>query len=383
MPIKKIVQSAQNLLEQKAKSSKQDIVLQQSNFWTRSIVWALIATSGFAITWLATAQTEEIVVATGKLEPIDEVKAIQVPLGGVVQTVLVRSGDRVKKNQILLRLDTETTVDRLRTIEQTIALKERQLEAKQTELDRFLDLNSTQQAVLQRNISLQKNILSRLESLARQGASAELQYLQQRDQVQRVEGELQETLVERKRQEAIISQSTQQIKSELADLRSKLTELKVNLRYQAIRSPVDGIVFDVKPTSPGFVAQSSEPVMKIVPFDNLEARVEINSSDIGFVSVGKPAEISIDSFPSTDFGVLEGRVKKISSDALPPDQLKTTYRFPADIKLNSQQLKLKNGVSLPLQVGMSLQANIKLRKVSYLQLLLGEFKNKTDSLRRM
>jgi HlyD family secretion protein len=53
------------------------------------------------------------------------------------------------------------------------------------------------------------------------------------------------------------------------------------------------------------------------------------------------------------------------------------------IALNSQQLKLKSGISLPLQVGMSLTANIKLRKVTWLQLLLGEFKNKTDSLKQL
>jgi len=38
---------------------------------------------------------------------------------------------------------------------------------------------------------------------------------------------------------------------------------------------------------------------------------------------------------------------------------------------------------LPLQVGMSLRASIKLRKVSYLQLLLGSFKDKADSLRKI
>ena len=46
-------------------------------------------------------------------------------------------------------------------------------------------------------------------------------------------------------------------------------------------------------------------------------------------------------------------------------------------------MKLKNGSSLPLQVGMSLTANIKLRKVSYLQLLLGEFQDKAQSLQRL
>ena len=51
------------------------------------------------------------------------------------------------------------------------------------------------------------------------------------------------------------------------------------------------------------------------------------------------------------------------------------------IQLDSQQLKLKDGQELPLQVGMSLTSNIKLRKVSYLQLLLGTFQEKVDSLR--
>jgi HlyD family secretion protein len=98
-----------------------------------------------------------------------------------------------------------------------------------------------------------------------------------------------------------------------------------------------------------------------------------------------PVDISIDSFPATDFGVLEGTVRQVGSDALPPDPQKQRqeYRFPASIQLASQQLKLKSGKQLPLQVGMSLTANIKLRKVSYLQLLLGTFKDKTDSLRRI
>jgi HlyD family secretion protein len=99
--------------------------------------------------------------------------------------------------------------------------------------------------------------------------------------------------------------------------------------------------------------------------------------------VGKQADISIDSFPATDFGVIQGKVVKIASDALPPDDMIKTYRFPTDIKLNTQQLRLKSGQMLPLQAGMSLQANIKLRKVSYLQMLLGGFQDKADSIRRL
>jgi HlyD family secretion protein len=210
-----------------------------------------------------------------------------------------------------------------------------------------------------------------------------LQYLQQRNKVREIEGEITKTQVDRLRQIAILEQAVQQLQGELADLRSKLTELSVNIRYQDLRSPVDGVVFDLKPKGPGFVAQTSEPVMKIVPFSALQAKVEIESSDIGFVRLGRPADISIDSFPSTDFGVLQGTLSGIGSDALPPDELKQVYRFPATVKLNSQQFRLKSGQVLPLQVGMSLTANIKLRKVSYLQLLLGSFQDKAKALREI
>ena len=83
-------------------------------------------------------------------------------------------------------------------------------------------------------------------------------------------------------------------------------------------------------------------------------------------------DISIDSFPASDFGVLEGSVSFIGSDALPPNSSSEirTFNFPVTIDLSDQFLNLKDGNSLPLQTGMSLTANIKLRKVSYLRLLL-------------
>lgn len=358
-------------------------VLQQSRFWVRAITWSLIGTAGFSVAWLSIAKTEEIIVAPGKLEPVGQVQEIRLPVGGVVEQILVKDGQRVGKGDILLRLDTEATLDREQNLRKTIALKEQQLSSQNDELQRYLQVNTSETDTLARTLQLETEVEQRLASLAESGATAELQYLQQRNRVQEVTGELDKVRLERRRQEAVFSQQTQLLRSELADLRSRLTELQVNIRYQALRSPVNGYVFDLKPTGPGFVAQTSEPVMKVVPFDTLEARVEIPSADIGFVSVGKSVDISIDSFPASDFGVLTGAVRRIGSDALPPDQLKTFYRFPASIKLDSQQLKLKGGRSLPLQVGMSLTANIKLRHVTYLQLLLSNLQDRAESLRRL
>jgi hemolysin D len=361
----------------------EDVVLQQSRFWARGITWALMGVTAFALGWLALAKTEEIVTAPGKLEPLGVVKEIRMPVGGVVDEILVKEGEQVQKGQVLLKLDTEATKDRQQSLLSSIAFKNQQLGLKVEELRRYLDVNDTEQRMLGRSLGLEQEVLDRLEVLNREGATAELQYLTQRNKVQEVASKLEEAQVERLRQLAILGQGIRQLQTELADLHSKLIELNVNIRYQALTSPVNGVVFDLKPKAKGFVAQTSEPVLKVVPQDQLEARVEVPSKDIGFVSVNRPADISIDSFPSSDFGVIKGRVRRIASDALPPDQLKNFYRVPVDIALDSQTLRLKDGTALPLQVGMSLTANVKLRKVTYLQLLLSDFKNKADALRRI
>ncbi len=378
-----LLKRAQNAIEQRVRQSHSQEALQQSPFWMRATTWGLVGTTGFALAWLCLAQTEEIVSAPGKLEPIGSVSEVQIPLNGVVQQVLVKEGSKVEKGQVLLKLDTEASSERQANLKKSIQLKEQELDLKQQELERYLELNSTEQGMLRKNLALQQEIERSFVQLEREGASARLQLLQQQNQVAEVEGKLEQTQVDRSRQVLILEQTVQQLRSQLAQLRSDLSEQNLNIRYQTLRSPVSGLVFELKAKSAGFVSRSADPVLKVVPFDKLEAKVEVPSADIGFVRTGQRADLSIDSFPATDFGVLEGTVRQVGSDALPPDQLKPDYRFPVWIRLASQQLKLRSGRQLPLQVGMSLQASIKLRKVSYLQLLLGSFRDKADSLRRI
>ena len=401
-PIGNLVRKAQNKLESSVSSGDHnEAVLQQSQVWVKAVTWSLIGTTVFFIGWLGIARTEEVVVATGKLEPVGNVKEIRIPPGSVVEDILVKNGERVSKNQALIRLDQESTAEQLNSLEQGVKektsqtlQKQEQLSLKKLERERTLELNREQLSTTRNNLELENQILGRLQGLAREGATPDIQYLQQRNKVAGLKGELIKLELEGKRQINQINQQVEQVKAELAGLRSEraqlnanLTEVRVTNKNQTLRAPVSGIVFDLKLNNPGYIsqAQSSEAVLKVVPFNTLEADVEIPSNKIGFVRVGQPADISIDSFPASDFGVLEGKVHSVGSDALPPNQqqMRQGYAYPAVIKLDSQQLKIKNGRTLPLQVGMSLTANIKLRSVSYLQLLLNTFQNKTDSLREL
>ena len=89
---------------------------------------ALIGTSTFGLAWLGLAKTDEVVIAIGKLEPKGDVKEIQIPIGGVIDEILVKSGDKVEKDQILVQLDKETTFEEFKAFEYALEKKELQLE---------------------------------------------------------------------------------------------------------------------------------------------------------------------------------------------------------------------------------------------------------------
>ncbi len=187
-----------------------------------------------------------------------------------------------------------------------------------------------------------------------------------------------------KRLSEIDSQLTKVIvenKKRIDELAGQISRSNVTLKYQEIKSPVNGTVFDLKAT-PGYVTppNQTEPLLKIVPTDNLVAEVDVTNKDIGFVRMGMPSEVRIDSFPYSEFGDIKGEVVSIGSDALPPTQTQQFYRFPVQVKLNSQELKAYNR-TIPLQSGMSVTANIKVRENrTVLSLFTELFTKKFESL---
>ena len=128
-----------------------------------------------------------------------------------------------------------------------------------------------------------KKILKKFQFLLDEGAIAELKYLEEVNRENEIIGKIIDNQKDLQRRKLILEQDIKIIDAELSALLAKKTEAKVLLDYKSLKSPVDGLVFDLKPTSSGFVAQSSQPIMKIVPFNNLEADIKIPSSKIGFV----------------------------------------------------------------------------------------------------
>ncbi|MFE4104761.1 HlyD family efflux transporter periplasmic adaptor subunit [Almyronema epifaneia] len=265
-------------------------------------------------------------------------------------------------------------------------------------------------------LQVQQDIVGRLGALEEAGAVAKIPYLQQQQELNNRQAEVQSLQKESERLTIAIAQSRQQLlnanavsreellnriaannteiaqidsqltkqvlenEKQLEDINSQLQQLQQTLTYQELRAPVSGTVFNLKANEAGYVANTSEPILEIVPQESLVARVFVTNRDIGFIQQGQVVDVRIDAFPYSEFGDIDGTLRQIGSDALPPDQVYPFYRFPAEIELQQQALET-SGQTLTLQSGMSVTANIKLRKQRVITLLIDLFTRKVDSLK--
>jgi len=111
---------------------------------------------------------------------------------------------------------------------------------------------------------------------------------------------------------------------DLAEAEQKSTSLHEQLlqaaqkyRLQTLTAPVDGTVQQLAVHTEGGVVTPAQILMSIVPADShLEIEAMVSNKDIGFVHAGEDAEIKIDTFTFTRYGLLHGKVESVSQDAI-------------------------------------------------------------------
>lgn len=277
------------------------------------------------------------------------------------------------------------------------------------ELEKQRSQAQEQLATAKQVLRVNEGILKRIKPLAAgEGAVSQLQYENQQQEVYTKQGEVKRLIEEEKRLAIAVSGARENLqntvaasakdvlskvaenqkriaeidsqlsrtrldnKKKIAEIDAQLSKAVQSLQYQQLKSPVNGVVFDLQPNAPGFVVGETQTIMKIVPNDNLVASVYLTNRDIGFVREGMTVDVRIDSFPSTEFGSIKGKITSIGSDALAPTQERQFYAFPAKIQLESQTLSV-NGKPISLQSGMSVNTSIIVRKRPVLSILTDLF----------
>jgi hemolysin D len=118
------------------------------------------------------------------------------------------------------------------------------------------------------------------------------------------------------------------LSDELAKAEQKATGLAQELikaeqrtRLQLLTAPVDGVVQQLDIHTVGGVVTPAQVLLVVVPSDSrLEIEAMVSNSDIGFVHAGQEAEIKVDTFNFTRYGLLHGRVLTVSQDAVIRDR---------------------------------------------------------------
>jgi hemolysin D len=104
-------------------------------------------------------------------------------------------------------------------------------------------------------------------------------------------------------------------------LAQDLIKAEQRTRLQLLTAPVDGIVQQLAVHTIGGVVTPAQAVLVIVPSDSrLEIEAMVSNRDIGFVHSGQQAEIKVDTFNFTRYGLLHGEVLNVSQDAVIRDR---------------------------------------------------------------
>jgi hemolysin D len=106
-----------------------------------------------------------------------------------------------------------------------------------------------------------------------------------------------------------------------ASLHEQLLQAAQKYRLQTLTAPVDGTVQQLAVHTEGGVVTPAQILMSIVPADShLEIEAMVSNKDIGFVHGGQEAEIKIDTFNFTRYGLIRGKVESVSQDAIVRDK---------------------------------------------------------------
>ena len=363
----------------------------------RTTFWIIISLIFFTALWLFFGKVDIVVSARGKVIPDGEIKIIQPLETGVVKEIHVKEGDFVKQGQTLIEIDTSTTQPQLQSLQANLDYINTERQRLKGEIVQNAENSYTQNelaksayADLQNQLASKNHEIKRLrEDIANYQKQLTLNLDKERrmrdveDIISR--NDLDKVHAENMDYRGRIASLNEQIRSiqkdadyirtnfrtqnltQLADRDKQANELEANIKeiefkkqQQNIISPVDGYVNTMLVHTIGGVVTPAEKVISIVPADSpLSIKVSVLNKDIGFVKEGMPVQVKIDTFDFQKYGMIEGKVKKVSKDSVEDEKQGLIY----DVFITPVTKTLRvDGIDQPISTGMGLSAEIKTGK---------------------
>jgi membrane fusion protein, adhesin transport system len=380
---------------------------------SRLLVWVTAGVLLFGLIWAAIFSLDEITRGQGKIIPSSREQVIQSLDSGVLRDMLVREGDMVEKDQVLLQMDDArtgagyreanekylallATASRLRAeandtplsfpadLDHEPALKEQEThayKARKQALSDSMQAMDASLAAITREISL-------TAPLVRGGVMSEVELLR----LKRQQADLMGQRAERK------NRYITDANNELTRVSSELSQTKENASARqdaylstTIKSPMKGIVKNVQVTTVGGVIQAGQPILEIVPTeDEMLVEAYVKPAEVAFLKVGQKAVVKLSSYDFNKYGGLDGELEHLSPDTLkderqqrrpganPADMEEGFYRILVRIKDSNL---VRNGKRIEPTPGMTATVEIRTGQKTVLEYLFRPLQNVSQALR--
>lgn len=340
---------------------------------------ALVVLLLIVLAWAALAKVDIVATAPGRLVPSGGSKVIQPLETGTVTAINVHDGAQVHKGDVLVELEpTETLSNRARSSEELAAARlevarlqavalgapfnapvgsdpaaaaiarreaSAEIDDRQAKLQGLSDQIDEHRATLDEARAEVERLTTLLpfdqkrsdafETLHQKGYGSTLQLIEaeekQQDTAKTLEvqrrriPELQAQLAEAQRGRAQAeAEALKDTLAQLTDAQVKAASLAEEFNKAAERvsdrtltAPVDGTVQELAIHTVGGVVEPGQTLMRIAPSSGpMEVEAKLANQDIGFVRAGMAAEIKVQTFPFTRYGLIPATVLSVSHDAL-------------------------------------------------------------------
>lgn len=376
----------------------------------RGLLYTVIFTVIAAFVWAYYFDLDEITKGQGKVISSSREQVIQARDMGTIVEIAVDEGQEVKRDEVLVKIDpTRMEAGYNEVHEKWVALvavearlkaeslgiglsfpssikNERAVIARETEIYHSR-LKAMQDAVtiLNRSLDLVRKELAMTEPMVAQGVVSNVELFRLRRQ----ESELQNQLSDRQnrfRTEA--ANELTRVSSELAQTHQNSIARRDAMVQTVIKSPMAGVVKNIRTTTIGAVVQAGQDIMEIVPVgEELLVEAFIKPADIGFVHIGQRAMVKFSAYDFSKFGGIEGVLVHVSPDTLKDErQQKPGNPVTLDeghyrviVKLDKSDIAY-HGKNMPIMPGMVNTIDIRTGHKTVLEYILRPLQRVSEAL---
>jgi membrane fusion protein, adhesin transport system len=398
------------------------------------LLWLILGFFVVFLIWAALTEIDRTVRGMGRVVPSSKIQMISNLEGGIVQEVLVRTGQEVKAGDALVRLDptlsggelgsgTATVaalaakIERLQaevtgrsptfpaSTDGSVAIERALYQARMAELSSLRNAGEARVAAAARGVNEAQSLFAARQSsavaaqaeldairpLVERGIEPRMSLTQATGRAQSAASEAAATASSIARAQAGVAEARAAMNQQMQDWRSRsaneLTTAKAEYAARSstlptlagraertvVTAPVNGRINRVLVSSRGGTVAPGAPILELVPSeDGLLIEAMVSPKDIGSVRIGQQAKVSLTAYDSSIYGSLKGKVVAISPDAVVNEKTGESH-YIVEVRTNETALVGKSGRKLPIGIGMVSDIALLGDKRSVLSYLLSPF----------